>query len=168
MGQYYRTIHDVNDGFGGTTGSCREFKLPRDDQDSEPIGWIRGHTRIGPVRQVRVTCCLDQHGIDFQVPSTSTNGSCSWIVISRGPNRFVDESGHDQEDPPQDVEMVCSASVEKSHAVKSSIEKTHAPKQQALSSIPMNYPSKQFIQIDKRKWNDIPACDNFEKYSLAF
>ena len=41
------------------TGSCREYTVPRDDQDSEPVGWIRGHTKIGPVLQVRVTCCLD-------------------------------------------------------------------------------------------------------------
>ena len=59
VGQYFRTIHDVNDGFGIKTGSCREYRPRRDDQDSEPIAWIRGHTRIGPVRQVRVICCLD-------------------------------------------------------------------------------------------------------------
>ena len=62
IGQYFRNIHDVDDGFGGKTGSCRKFSLPRNHQDSEPFGWIRGHTRIGPVHQTRVTCCLDQHG----------------------------------------------------------------------------------------------------------
>ena len=49
-------------------------------------GWIRGHTRIGPVRQVRVICCLDQYGLEKQVPSTSRSGSYFW----RGPNRYVD------------------------------------------------------------------------------
>ena len=67
MGQNFRTIHDVDDGFEGKTGSCSEYTLHHDDQDSELIGSIRGHTKIGAVRQVRVTCCLDQ------------------IVISRGP-----------------------------------------------------------------------------------
>ena len=33
------------------------------------------------------------------------NGSPSWIERSRGPNRYVDESWHDQEDPPQDVKV---------------------------------------------------------------
>ena len=98
VGQYLRTIHDANDGFGGKTGSCREYTLLRDHQDSEPIGWIRGHTRIGPVRQVRVICCLEQYGIEMQVTSTSRNGSHSWIIISRRPNRYVDESWHDQGD----------------------------------------------------------------------
>ena len=92
IGQYFRTIQDVNDAFGGMKGSCRECTLPRDDQDSsQPIGWIRGHTKIGPVRQVRVPCCLDQLGNEIQVPSTSRDGSNSWIVISRGPIRYVED-----------------------------------------------------------------------------
>ena len=33
------------------------------------------------------------------------NGSPSWIERSRGPNRNVDGSWHDQEDPPQDVKV---------------------------------------------------------------
>ena len=31
---------------------CREYTLPRDDQASEPKGWIRGNTRIGLVLEV--------------------------------------------------------------------------------------------------------------------
>ena len=81
-------------------------------------------------------------------------------LLSRGPNRHVDESWHDQDDSPQNVEIVSSTSVEQSHAVAS-----HAPKPQAQSSL-MNYPSKEFIQIDKRKWNDISACDAVERNSL--
>ena len=121
IGQHFRTIQGVNDGFGGKTGSCREYTLPR-DQDSEPIGWISGRTRIGPVRQVKTICCLDQEGIEIQVPSTSRDGSNSRIVISRGPNRSVDEPWHDQDDSPENGEMVSSTSVERSHAITPSIE----------------------------------------------
>ena len=77
-----------------------EHTLPRYDQDSEPIGWIRGHTKTDPVRQVRVSCCFDQYGTEIQAPSMSSKGSGSWIVISRGPHRHMDESWQDQEDPP--------------------------------------------------------------------
>ena len=38
---------DLDDGFGGGAGVCREYTRPRDDEDSVPIGWIRGHTKIG-------------------------------------------------------------------------------------------------------------------------
>ena len=34
-------IHDIDDGFGGKTAACREYTLPRDHDDSEPVGWIR-------------------------------------------------------------------------------------------------------------------------------
>ena len=43
-------------------------------------------------RTVRATCYLDQNGIEIKVPSMLRNGSFSWIVISRGPNRHVDEA----------------------------------------------------------------------------
>ena len=65
IGQYFRTIQDVDDGFEGKTGSCREYTLRRDHQDCEFMDWIRGHTRIGPVRQVKIICCLDQYGIEI-------------------------------------------------------------------------------------------------------
>ena len=62
-------------------------------------------TKIGPVCQVRATCYLDEYGIEIQVPSMLKNGSFSWIVISRGPNRHVDGAWQDQAEPLQDVEM---------------------------------------------------------------
>ena len=32
--------------------ACREYTLPRDDESSQPIGWIQGNTRIGLVLEV--------------------------------------------------------------------------------------------------------------------
>ena len=55
---YYKTIHDVNDGFGGKSGACREHTLLREDPDSEVIAWIGGHRRIGPVLQVKKNVAL--------------------------------------------------------------------------------------------------------------
>ena len=43
-------------------------------------------------RTVRATCYLDQYGMGIKVPSMLRNGSFSWVVISRGPNRHVDEA----------------------------------------------------------------------------
>ena len=34
------------------SGACREYTLPRDENLSEPKGWIRGNTKIGPVLEV--------------------------------------------------------------------------------------------------------------------
>ena len=97
---------------------------------------FRGHTKMGPACHVRVTCYLDQYGIDIQVPYMLKNGSPSWIVISRRTKRNVNESWNDLDDPPQDVEMVNSASVERSHAIARIIEETHASKTQWMTFLP--------------------------------
>ena len=89
--QYFRTIHDVGDGFGGCTGACTEKTLPRDNDYSETVGWIRGHEKIGPVIQVKVTYYSEHFGIEIQVKSMMNNESFSWIMISRGTNKYVEE-----------------------------------------------------------------------------
>ena len=57
VGQYFMT-KDTEE-FSQFTDSvaCREYTLPRDEEASEPKGWIRGNTKIGPVFEV-ATCCL--------------------------------------------------------------------------------------------------------------
>ena len=45
VGMHYKTGHNVNDGFEGSTGACREYTLSRDDPESEVQLWIKGHTR---------------------------------------------------------------------------------------------------------------------------
>ena len=77
------------------------------------------------------------------------NGSFCCIVISRGPNRYVDEVWQELEEPPHDVDMVRYTSIEESNATK----------QQEQSSIRMNPLSKIFIPIDQWKLNDIPAVN---------
>ena len=49
VGQYFVTR---NAGEFQQTVACREYTLPRDDKASQPKGWIRGNTRIGPVLEV--------------------------------------------------------------------------------------------------------------------
>ena len=57
VGQYFMT-QDTEE-FSQFTDSvaCREYTLPRDEHLSEPKGWIRGNTQIGPVLEV-TTCYL--------------------------------------------------------------------------------------------------------------
>ena len=52
VGQYFMT-KDTEE-FSQFTGSvaCREYTLPRDESLTEPKGWIRGNTKIGPVLEV--------------------------------------------------------------------------------------------------------------------
>ena len=56
VGQYFMT-KDTEE-FSQFTDSvaCREYTLPRDENLSEPKGWIRGNTKILPVLEI-TTCC---------------------------------------------------------------------------------------------------------------
>ena len=47
VGQYFVTRNASE--FLLRSVACREYTLPRDDPASEPKGWIRGNTRIGPI-----------------------------------------------------------------------------------------------------------------------
>ena len=85
------------------------------------------------------------------------NGSFSWIVISRGPNRDVDEAWQELEELPHDVGMLSFSSIEESNATK----------RQEQSTIPVNPLSKIFMPIDQRKWNDTPAVNSVKEESLA-
>ena len=51
VGQYFMT-KDTGDFRQFRAVACREYTLPRDDELSQPIGWIQGNTRIGPVLEV--------------------------------------------------------------------------------------------------------------------
>ena len=52
VGQYFMT-KDTEE-FSQFTESVafREYTLPRDEKSSDPKGWIRGNTKIGPVLEV--------------------------------------------------------------------------------------------------------------------
>ena len=89
-GMHYKTIHDVSDGCDGETAACREYTKSREDPESHIKTWIDCFTKIGPVLQVKTTCCLDIYGIEIQILSTSGDGSNSWVVKSRGQNRYVE------------------------------------------------------------------------------
>ena len=52
VGQYFMTM-DVEEVSQCTESvACREYTLPRDEKSTDPKGWIRGNTEIGPVLEV--------------------------------------------------------------------------------------------------------------------
>ena len=57
--------------------ACREFTLPRDKDASEPKGWIRGNTKIGPVLEVTTLNLQGKHGVEIRIMSMSKDNSHS-------------------------------------------------------------------------------------------
>ena len=52
VGQYFMTKDTEEFPQFTESVACREYTLPRDEKSSDPKGWIRGSTKIGPVLEV--------------------------------------------------------------------------------------------------------------------
>ena len=64
--------------------TCREYTSPRDETSTDPKGWIRVNTKIGPVLEV-ATCCLQgKYGVEIRIESVTKDISHSWVRISHG------------------------------------------------------------------------------------
>ena len=78
--------------------ACREYTLPRDQETSEPKGWIRGDTKIGPVLEV-TTCCLQgKYGVEIRIESMNKDNSHSWVRISHGLNKLVTNLNNNEQE----------------------------------------------------------------------
>ena len=75
VGQYFMT-KDTED-FSQFTVSvaCREYTLPRDEKSSDPKGWIRGNTKIGPVFEVATSCLQGEYGVEIKIMSVNKDHS---------------------------------------------------------------------------------------------
>ena len=89
IGQYFMTKDTAEFSQFTDAVACREYPLPRDEEASEPKGWIPGNTKIGPVLEV-ATCCLHgKYGVEIRIMSLSRDNSHSWVRISHGSNKLV-------------------------------------------------------------------------------
>ena len=128
-------------------------------------------TIIGPVIQVHIIHFLGTHGIEIQIPSTTTPNRNSWVVICRGKNRYVDELH--LRDPGQSHEFWIT--VGKIH------RKTKWTLLYRVGAIPHRGNScdavrnsdesselfkRSYSCLTERKWNDIPAYKSFKRDSL--
>ena len=90
VGMRYKTIPDVDDGYGGRTPACREHTYPPDQANSRVYAAIPRNTIIGPVLHVNMVKCLDNCGIKIPIHSTATQDQTSWAIIYRGKDRYVE------------------------------------------------------------------------------
>ena len=90
--QYFTTLNDPS------RGSCREYALSRSDPLSKVKGWIRGNTKIGPALEVTVTHHQGRYGIEIMIQSLLGDGTCSWVMIVNGTNKYVTEMTEETQD----------------------------------------------------------------------
>ena len=71
--------------------------MPRDEETSEPKGWIREKTNIGPALDV-ATCCLQiKCGVEIRIWSLNRDNTHSWVRISHVSNKFAMSLNNEQE-----------------------------------------------------------------------
>ena len=149
VGQYFMT-KDTGDFRQFRAGAFLEYTFPRDDESSQPRGWIQGNTRIGPVLEVTTSFMYGKHGIEIRIWSVSQDSSHSWVRISYGTNKYVVDSNYNNTEVPADLpEEQASQSSVKVIAARSKA-KAKPQKRETVelpSTIPMN----------ERKWIVEPA-----------
>ena len=69
--------------------TCREYTLPRGEKSTDPKGWIRGNTKIGPVLAVTISYLQGNYGVEIRIESVNKDNSHSWVEISHGLNKLV-------------------------------------------------------------------------------
>ena len=70
--------------------ACREYTLPRNENLSEPEGWIRGNTNIGPVLEVTTSYLQGKYGVEIRIESMNKEHPHSWVRIFS----WIEQVGH--------------------------------------------------------------------------
>ena len=90
--------------------ACREYTLTREEGASEPKGWIRGSTKIGPALEVTTCCKQGKHGVEIRIESVNKDNSHSWVRNSHGLKKLVTNlNKKDQDDNKQENLRKCSS-----------------------------------------------------------
>ena len=89
VGQYFMTKDTEEFSQFTEPMTCREYTLPRDENSTDPKGWIRWNTKIGPVLEVTTRYLQGKYGVETRIASVNKDNSHSWVRISHGLNKLV-------------------------------------------------------------------------------
>ena len=156
IGQYFMT-KDTEEQFFART--CREYTLPREDEASQPKGWIQGNTNIGPVLEV-ATCCLHgKYGVEIRICSLNRHNTHSWVRSSHGSNKFVMNLNNNKKEIPEvQLEEYASKLDAKDFACRSKAKKAKPQTRELAGSSP------RIVPIERRTWIDI--CEVSKKVTF--
>ena len=104
VGQHFMTKDTEEPSEFTDSVACREYILPRDESLSEPKGWIRGSTKIGPALEVTTSHSQGKYGVEIWIESVNKDNSHSWVGISHGLNKlFTDLNNKEGDDNEQET-----------------------------------------------------------------
>ena len=121
--------------------ACREYTLQSDENLSEPKGWIRGNTMIGPVLEVTTCCLLGKYGVEFRILNK--------LVTDSSNNKDNDNEQETSEMQFEEYALKLNARA----FAKRSKAKTKPRRRTSASS------STKTIPIEERTWTNIEPQD---------
>ena len=71
---------DTEDFSQFTDSVACECTLPRDDKSTDPKGWIRGNTKIGPMLEVTTSCLQGKDEVEIRIKSVNKDNSHSFLM----------------------------------------------------------------------------------------
>ena len=90
VGQYFMTKHTDEILQFAEPVTCREYTLPRDEKSTDPKGWIRWNTKIGPVLEVTTSYLRGKYGVEIRSgPVTKDNSAWTEQVGHRLDRRRI-------------------------------------------------------------------------------
>ena len=155
-GQYFMT-KDTGDLTQFHAVACREYTLPRDDETSQPRGWIQGNTKIGPVMEVTTSYLHGKHGVEIRIMSLSRDNTDSWVRISHGSNKFVMDLKNNDTEIPEDQLEDQALQLDAKDLVIQAKAKAKPQRREPAGS------SSKIIPMERRNWIDVEPG----KYSLS-
>ena len=160
-GQYFMT-EDTGDLTQFHAVACREYTLPREDEASQPKGWIQGDTNIGSVLEV-TTCCLHgKYRVEIRILSLNKDNTHFCVRISHGSNKFVMDLNNNDTEIPEDQLEEHALQLDAKDFVGRSKAKAKPQRREPAGSSP------RIVSIERRNWIDIEHGKySFSEYEVS-
>ena len=142
--------------------ACREYILPRDEDTSEPEGWIRGNTKIWTVLEV-TTCCLQgKYGVEIRIMYLNKDNSHSWVRISHGLDKLVTDLNNNEQETSEMQFEEYALKLNAGDFASRSKAKAKPQKRYFASS------STRTILVRERTWTDVESGkQSLSDYSVS-
>ena len=162
VGQYFMTKETEEFSQSTESVACREYSLPRDEKSTDPKGWFRGNTKIGPVLEVTTSYLQGKYEVEIRIESLNKDDSHSCVRISHGLNKLVTHL--------IDKEQETSETKTEAFALKTDVfafasrSKAEAKPRRPTSACS----STRTVSIRERIWTDIePGAQCNQAYPVA-
>ena len=162
VGQYFMTKDTAEFSQFTDAVACREYTLPRDEETSEPKGWIRGNTTIGPVLEVTTCCLQSKYGVEIRIESVNKDSSHSWVRISHGLNKLVTNLNNNEQETSEVQFEEYALKLKASDFASRSKAKGKPQRRESASS------STRTTPIGERIWTDVePGEYSISDYEVS-